>query len=273
VNCWGGDAGSAVQNGMKASASARPRPLPRSRPQSRLGPGSEWSPATSKFVSATTVDLTAAAEQSTDLVQNGTGRLPAQRALHKRAPPATAPMCTRRLNLDAANPNSEHSPGAGRGRGQGRAHAHGSPAQLTAVAVQSTDQVQNSTGRLPAQARASHKRAPPATAPMRTRCLNLNLDAANPNSEHSPIGAGRGRGQGRAQESPAQLGRPGRLISLARLPSPRPGDNPTCPPAKAGTGPGAGTALSVSPVSAARPAFLRRFSGLPDGPVYLRRIF
>ena len=121
VNCWGGDrdAGSAVQNGMKASASVRrPRPRPRSRPQ----PGSELSPTTSRFVSTTTVGLAAAAAQSTDLVQNSTGHLPAKvRALPKRAAPATAPMCTRRLNLDAADPNSERLHGASKGhRGASR---------------------------------------------------------------------------------------------------------------------------------------------------------
>jgi hypothetical protein len=126
VNCWGGDdAGSAVQHDMKASASVRTRPRPRPRPQ----PGSERSPATSRFVSTTTtVGLTAAAAQSTDLVQNGKGHLPAKawRASPKRTPLASAPMCTRRLNLDAANPNSEHSSGAGKGQGR----IQGSPAQL-----------------------------------------------------------------------------------------------------------------------------------------------
>jgi hypothetical protein len=118
VNCWGGDAGSAVQNGMKASASVRPRTRPRSRPQ----PGSERSPTTS-------VSLTAAAAQLTDLVQNGTGHLPAKAwaspkhkhtplASPKRTPLASPAMRTRRLNPDAANPNFGHLPGAGKGQGR-----------------------------------------------------------------------------------------------------------------------------------------------------------
>ena len=65
--------------------------------------------------------------QSTELVQNGTGHLPAKAwAPPKRAAPASAPMRTRHLNLDAANPSSEHLPGASKGRG----HIQGSPAQL-----------------------------------------------------------------------------------------------------------------------------------------------
>ena len=98
VNCWGGDdAGSAVQYDMKASASVRTR----SRPQ----PGSERSPTTSRFVSTTTtVGLTAEATQSTDLVQNGKGHLPAKvwRASPKRT--------LRRLNLDAKGRGAARGP-------------------------------------------------------------------------------------------------------------------------------------------------------------------
>lgn len=72
-------------------------------------------------------------------------------------------------------------------------------------------------GHLPAKAWASpNERMPLASAPIRT--CRLNLDTANPNSEHLP-GTGI-KGQGRIQGSPAQLGR---LISLSRPPSPCPG--------------------------------------------------
>jgi hypothetical protein len=63
----------------------------------------------------TTVNLTASAAQLTDPLQSGSGhRLPAPAlaSASSSMPPATPLMRTRRLNLDTANPNSGHLPGA-----------------------------------------------------------------------------------------------------------------------------------------------------------------